>query len=139
MWIGAYKNQVGVASDGILMHFHSQLPVTLATDVSPLGISGVLSHVVNGEEHPTAFVSRPLMSAKKGYSHLDKEATAVYWCFIEFCNSFLDTNLYLLLITNLHCIFNPNKNLPATTVGQLLRYSTFLNKFNYSIEHRNSR
>ncbi|MEG7522745.1 MAG: hypothetical protein M3H12_06545, partial [Chromatiales bacterium] len=43
----------------ILLHFNSNLPVTVACDASPVGVGAVLSHIMpDGEERPIKFASR---------------------------------------------------------------------------------
>lgn len=62
------------------MAFNPQYPLILATDASPHGLSAVLSYTLpNGVERPIAFASRTLSNAEKNYSHIIKEATAIYW------------------------------------------------------------
>ncbi|UYV67855.1 K02A2.6-like [Cordylochernes scorpioides] len=56
-----------------------KLPLTLTCDASAYGISGVLCHIVEGEEKPITFVSRTLSSAEVKYSQTEKEALAIVW------------------------------------------------------------
>ncbi|KAJ8879504.1 hypothetical protein PR048_020112 [Dryococelus australis] len=49
----------------------------LAFDESPTGIDDVLSHIVDGHEHPIAFTSRSLTAAAQNYSQLDREVLAI--------------------------------------------------------------
>ncbi|UYV80717.1 K02A2.6-like [Cordylochernes scorpioides] len=69
------KNEV--ASDRVLIPFDTNLPVTLTTDASPVGIASVLPHGINKVEHPIAFASRSLTDAEQNYSQLDREALAI--------------------------------------------------------------
>lgn len=73
-----------VAGDRVLVAFNPELPVSVACDAGPNGISGVLSHLVDGVEKPVAFASRSLTDAEKNYSQLDKEAVAIYWSIRKF-------------------------------------------------------
>ncbi|XP_056001322.1 uncharacterized protein K02A2.6-like [Ostrea edulis] len=69
-----------ICSDKVLCHYDPKLPLKLAADASPYGIGSVLSHVFpDGTERPIAFSSRTLNQAEKAYSHIDKEALALYW------------------------------------------------------------
>ena len=55
-----------IASDLVLTHFDSALPVRVASDASPYGLGAVLSHVMpTGEERPIAFASRDTVSRRK--------------------------------------------------------------------------
>lgn len=128
-----------ISSDRVLVPFDPDLPLTLATDASPVGISGVLSNIVNGIERPITFISRSLTPAEKGYSQLDREALAVHWSFQKLYH-YLIGKQFKLIVDNkpLQAIFNPSKSLPATTGSRLLRYATFLNGFDFDIECRQS-
>ncbi|BES98989.1 Hypothetical Protein NTJ_11805 [Nesidiocoris tenuis] len=54
-----------VASDRVLVPFSTELPLILATDASPHGLAGVLSHLMpNGDERPIIFISRSLTEAE---------------------------------------------------------------------------
>lgn len=74
-----------MTSDQVLLAFNPQHPLILATDASPRGLSTVLSHILpNGVERLIAFASRTLSNAEKSYSHIIKEATAIYWGLTKF-------------------------------------------------------
>lgn len=49
----------------VLEAFNPDLPVSVACDAGPNGISGVLSHIVDRAERPIAFASRSLTNAEK--------------------------------------------------------------------------
>ncbi|CAB0007910.1 unnamed protein product [Nesidiocoris tenuis] len=127
-----------IASDRILTPFNPRLPIVLATDASPVGLSGVLSHIMpNGDERPVTFVSRPLTKAENNYSQLDREATAVYWA----CKRLFDYlygRPFTLHVDNkpIFSILHPNKKLPAVSASRLLRYAHFMSGFDYKISHR---
>ncbi|GFT88666.1 retrovirus-related Pol polyprotein from transposon 412 [Trichonephila clavipes] len=55
-----------ICSPKILVHYDPSLPLTLASDASPVGIGCVLSHVYpDGSERPIAFASRTLSGSEK--------------------------------------------------------------------------
>ncbi|XP_028164865.1 uncharacterized protein K02A2.6-like [Ostrinia furnacalis] len=78
-----------LCGEKVLIPYHVNLPVTLATDASPMGFGAVLSHIMPDKtERPIAFASRSLTKAEEGYSQLDKEAAALIWGlkkFFQFC------------------------------------------------------
>lgn len=134
------KAKVEIASDQVLMPFTAELPVTLATDASPYGISAVLSHrLPNGTERPIAFISRSLTKAERNYSQLDREAMAIYWAFKKLFQ-YIYGRKFTLIVDNkpLTTIFNPGKQLPILSATRMLRYAQYLSGFNYTIEHRKS-
>ncbi|XP_036340172.1 uncharacterized protein LOC118749483 [Rhagoletis pomonella] len=73
-----------ISSDQVLRPFNPELPVVIACDASPTGIAGVLSHTINGIEHPVAFASRSLTAAERNYSQLDREALAIIFSINHF-------------------------------------------------------
>ncbi|XP_054280695.1 uncharacterized protein K02A2.6-like [Macrosteles quadrilineatus] len=125
-----------IASDRVVVPFDPDLPVSIACDASPHGISGVLSHIINGEERPIAFVSRSLSKSESQYSQLDREALAIVFSIGKFFN-YLYGRKFELITDNqpLTRIFHP-KDVPPMTAGRLLRYAVFLRGFEYNIKHR---
>uniref|UniRef100_A0A803K005 Gypsy retrotransposon integrase-like protein 1 n=1 Tax=Xenopus tropicalis TaxID=8364 RepID=A0A803K005_XENTR len=49
------------------------------TDASEVGLGAVLSQVVNGEEHPVAYLSRKLTPAECRYAIVERECLAIKW------------------------------------------------------------
>ncbi|XP_045503822.1 uncharacterized protein LOC123700608 [Colias croceus] len=130
------KNEL--CGERVLIPFHENLPVTLATDASPTGYGAVLSHIMPDKtERPIAFASRSLTKAEKGYSQLDKEAAALVWGlkkFFQYCYG----RKILLIVDNqpLARILHPEKVTPATTAIRLVHYANFLAGFDYEIRLR---
>ena len=129
------KNEI--LSPRVLMTFDPNLPITLATDASPTGIAGVLSHIVNGVERPVIFISRALTKTEQNYSQLDREALAVFWS-IKRLYVYLCGRKFTLICDNkpLTHIFSPDKKLPLMSASRLIRYASFLSSFEYTVEHR---
>ena len=59
------------------MPYNPSLPVQRVCDASPVGIVGILSHIVDSKEWPISFASRSLTQAEQNYSQLDREALAI--------------------------------------------------------------
>ncbi|GBN88010.1 Retrovirus-related Pol polyprotein from transposon 412 [Araneus ventricosus] len=87
-----------ISSDRVLVPFDPELPVTLTTDASPVGIAAVLSHIVDNVEKPVAFASRSLTEAERNYSQLDREALAIIFGVSHFINYIYGR--YFVLITD---------------------------------------
>lgn len=105
-----------MTSDQVLMAFHMQYPLVLATDASSYGLSAVMSHILpSGIERPIVFASRTLSNAEKNYSHIIKEATAIYWGLTKFFH-YCYGRPFTLITDNkpLASILSPSKNLTIT-------------------------
>ncbi|UYV82856.1 K02A2.6-like [Cordylochernes scorpioides] len=129
------KNEV--ASDRVLIPFDTNLPVTLTTDASPVGIAAVLSHGINKVEHPIAFASRSLTDAEQNYSQLDREALAIVFGVDHFLN-YLSGHKFTLITDNqpLTRIFHPKSKFPKMTSARLLHYASFLAGFDYVVSFK---
>ncbi|GFY09551.1 retrovirus-related Pol polyprotein from transposon 412 [Trichonephila clavipes] len=104
-----------ICSPKILVHYDPSLPLTLASDASPVGIGCVLSHVYpDGSERPIAFASRTLSGSEKKYSQIDKEALSIVWA------------LFLV----------QKEVLPVLAATRLLHYALILQSFEFDIIFR---
>ncbi|GBM71319.1 Retrovirus-related Pol polyprotein from transposon 17.6 [Araneus ventricosus] len=116
-----------ISSDRVLVPFDPELPVTLATDASPVGVAAVLSHIVDNVEKPVAFASRSLTEAERNYSQLDKEVLAIIFGVSHFINYIYDRHFVPITDNQpLSIIFHPKTGFPKMTSARLLRYASFL-------------
>jgi hypothetical protein len=123
-----------IASERILTPYDPTLPVVLTCDASPVGVAGILSHIIEEKERPIAFASRSLTTAEQNYSQLDREALAIVFSVDHFFNYVFGRHFKLVTDNRpLTRIFYQNAKLPPMTSGRLLRYATFLSAFNYEI------
>jgi hypothetical protein len=58
-------------------------PFILTTDASGLGIGGVLQQSINGQLHNLYYHSQLLSPCERKYSTIEKEALAIYKCFVR--------------------------------------------------------
>ncbi|CAF3835454.1 unnamed protein product [Rotaria sordida] len=58
-------------------------PLILTTDASGIGIGGVLQQEVDGHLHNLYYHSQLLTSCERKYSTIEKEALAIYKCFVR--------------------------------------------------------
>jgi len=66
-----------LASSQVLVHFNSELEISLACDTSGYSVGAVLLQIMTDKsEKPVGFVSRTLTDAEKKYSQLEKEGLA---------------------------------------------------------------
>jgi hypothetical protein len=78
-----------LVSARVLIRYDPSLPLSLATDASPIGLGAKLSHKMPDDtEHAISFASRSLSRSEKNYSQIDKAATAIYWGMKKFFQFF---------------------------------------------------
>ncbi|GBN29578.1 Uncharacterized protein K02A2.6 [Araneus ventricosus] len=126
-----------ISSDRVLVPFDTELPVTLATDASPVGVAAVLSHIIDNVEKPVAFSSCSLTEAERNYSQLHREALAIIFGVSHFIN-YIYGRHFVLITDNqpLSRIFHPKTGFPKMTSARLLRYASFLAGFDYTVKFR---
>lgn len=129
-----------IVSDRVLVHYSPDLPLVLSVDASPVGLGGVLSHIMqDGSERPIAFASRTLTLSETRYSQIDKEALAIKWGVQKFFH-FLYGRKFTLLTDHqpLVHIFGTRNKLPVLRATRLLHYALFLQLFQFDIKYRKS-
>ncbi|UYV82347.1 K02A2.6-like [Cordylochernes scorpioides] len=115
-----------------------KLPLTLTCDASAYGISGVLCHIVEGEEKPITFVSRTLSSAEAKYSQTEKEALAIVFATSKL-RQYLFGRKFVLKSDHkaLTTVFG-NKRLPPPLIANRLhRWALELSNFDFDIRYTN--
>ncbi|GBN51744.1 hypothetical protein AVEN_191782-1 [Araneus ventricosus] len=126
-----------ISSDRVLVPFHPELPFTLATDASPVGVAAVLLHIIDNVEKTVAFAYCSLAEAERNYSQLDREALAIIFGVSHFINYFYDRHFVLITDNQpLSRIFHPKTGFPKMTMARLLRYSSSLAGFDYTGKFR---
>ena len=128
-------------SSGFLVHFDPDLPISIATDASPIGVGAVLSHVyANGEEKPIMFASRSLTKTERNYPQIEKEALGIVFALRRFY-MYVYGRKFTLITDNkpLTAIFGPYKSLPALAAERMQRWAMYLAGFDYDIRYRTSR
>ena len=90
----------------------------------------------DGTEHPIAFASRALNSAKKRYSKIYKEALSIVWS-VKMFELYLFGRHFTLITDHrpLLSIFSPTKGVNSTTAARLQRYAFFLAGHDYDIRY----
>lgn len=101
-------------------------------DASSTGIGGMLSQVINGVEHPIAYVSRSLNKQERNYSVTEREALAVIYA-IEKFQAYLGSKKFKIITD--HSSLKWFLKLENPT-GRLARWGCRLSQFNFEIEHR---
>ena len=127
-----------LCGDHILTHYDAKKPIVITCDASDDGISGVLSHRVNGDELPVFFVSRTLSNAEKKYPILHREALAIVFAmeklykyvFGHFVEIFTDHKPLLGIFPS------QKKGEPPVVATRLQRYIMRVSIFDYEIKYR---
>lgn len=130
-----------VQSERILVHYDPKLPLVMATDASPVGVSAVLSHrFPDGTERPIKYASQTLSPTQQNYSQIDREAYGVIFGVKKFYR-FLFGRHFILQVDNrpLSQIFSPSKSLPTLATTRMQHYAIFLQSYDYEVEWRNSK
>ncbi|XP_054257143.1 uncharacterized protein K02A2.6-like [Macrosteles quadrilineatus] len=127
-----------IVSDRVLDYYDPAKPLIVATDASPYGIGGVLSHQYpDGSERPVIFVSRSLTPSEMRYSQIDREALAIVWVVKKLFNYIYGRHFILYSDHKpLASIFNAEKGAPSLSTTRLLHYSIFLQGFDYEIRYK---
>ena len=105
---------------------------TLATDASDSAQGGVLSQVIDGQEHVISYWSRQLNKAERNYSTVERAALAVVAAMKEFY-----PYLYARPFT-LYTDHNPLTSLHGLrdTGGRLTRWLLYLQQFDMDVLYR---
>jgi RNase H-like domain found in reverse transcriptase/Reverse transcriptase (RNA-dependent DNA polymerase)/Integrase zinc binding domain/Integrase core domain len=126
-----------LCGDHVLMHYDSRKPIVITCDASDSGISGVLSHRVDGEEKPVFYISRTLTKAEKKYPILHREALAMVFSMEKFYKYVYGH--FVEIFTDhkpLLGIFKSKKGEPSVIASRLQRYIIRMSIFDYSLSHR---
>lgn len=127
-----------LVSNSVLTHYSDHLPLVLACDGSPFGVSAVLSHrLPSGREIPVAYFSRTLGPAERNYSQLDREALALVAGVRRF-HHYLYGRSFLLVTDHkpLLGILASDRQAPLILSPRMTRYSVFLSAYSYTLIHR---
>nr|XP_056718397.1 uncharacterized protein K02A2.6-like [Euleptes europaea] len=127
-----------LSPSSLLVHFDEKLPVVLTCDASPYGVGAVLSHQLpGGREAPIAFYSRTLSTAEKNYAQIDREALAVVAGVKKF-HDYVYGRPFSIITDHkpLLGLFVPDRQTPQILSPRMLRWSIFLNAYDFRLLHR---
>lgn len=109
------------------------LPFEVHTDASNFGVGAMLTQMVDGKEHPIAYMSRSLSGSEKNYSITERETLAVITA-LEHWRCYLENGKTFIVYTD-HSAIKWFLTLDNPT-GRLARWGVRLSSFNFEIKHR---
>ena len=122
----------------LLVHFNSDLELTLASDASNYGVGAVLSHQMpDGTERPIGYVSRSLNTAESNYLTVEKEALAVVFGVNKF-HQFLYGHKFTIKTDHkpLEGLLGEHKGVSAQAAPRVQRWALTLVAYEYKIEYK---
>ena len=108
------------------------LPFTLYTDWSSVGMGSILSQEIDQEERVIAYASRSCNTAESNYSSYEGEGAAVVWGVMHF-RAYLQGRRFTLVTDH-----QPLEWLMSTQTlrGKNARWAMILQEFDFTIKHR---
>ena len=126
-----------LADSQTLVHYDDRLPLYLACDASSYGAGAVLSHRIDGEDHPVAFASCTLTDSQKSYSQIEKEAFSIVFGLKRF-HQFLYGRSFVIITDHqpLLSFFAPDRPVPAKQQLSYSGWALIISSYKYSLEYR---
>ena len=129
------KSKHLLRDSGCLIHFNPNLPISVATDASPIGVGAVLFHILpNGDERPIQFASRALSKTERKYPQIEREALAIVFALKKFY-MYIYGHRFTLITDNkpLTALLGPHKGLPILAAERMQQWAMYLAGFDYDI------
>ena len=106
-------------------------PFILDTDAGPMGISAVLSQMIDGRERVVMYASRKQSDVETRYHQYEKEALALVWG-VELMRPYLYGRKFLARTDNqaLKYLYTRSQN------SRVMRWVMRLQEFSFDIQHR---
>lgn len=105
---------------------------TIQCDASNVGLGGVLTQVLEGEERVIAYASRTLSRAEKNYGVTEKELLALLFC-IEKFRPYIEGVRFKCITDHYSLLWLNNLKNPT---GKLARWAVKLRQHNFELIHR---
>jgi hypothetical protein len=121
----------------LLEHYDPKKPIVITCDACNDGISGILSHRIDGHEKPVFYVSRKLTKAEQNYPILHREALALVFAAEKFYKYVYGQRFEIFTDHKpLLGIFGSKKGEPPVVASRLQRYVIRMSIFDYEIKYR---
>lgn len=106
----------------------------ITVDAINLGISAILSQMVDGVDNNVAFASRGLSAAEKNYSTIEKEAVACVWDVHHFA-TYLWGREFVVVTDHKPLVFMWNDKGVSNASPMLIRLFSKLYEYNFTMKH----
>lgn len=121
-----------LTSAPVLTHPDFEKHFYIQCDASITGVGGVLFQLVDGNEHPIAYMSKKLNSAQRNYSVTELECLAAILCVQKF-RCYVEGMPFTVITDHASLKWLMNQK---DLSGRLARWSLKLQGFDFKIEHR---
>lgn len=105
---------------------------TIQCDASNVGVGGVLTQEINGEERVIAYCSRSLSRAERNYTVTERELLElIFW--LEKFRMYVEGTKFRVITDHYSLLWLNNLKYPC---GRLARWSVKLRQYNFELIHR---
>lgn len=126
------KLKANLTSAPVLVHPDFSLPFYIQCDACITGVGGVLYQVIDGGEHPIAFMSKKLNAAQRNYSITELECLAAVLCIKKF-RCYVEGMRFTVITDHASLKWLMSQK---DLAGRLARWSLKLQGYDFTIEHR---
>lgn len=116
----------------VLTHPDFSKPFYVQCDASINGVGAVLFQIINGEEHPIAYMSKKLNTAQRNYSVTELECLAAVLAVAKF-RQYIEGMAFTIITDHASLKWLMSQK---DLTGRLARWSLKLQIFDFKIEHR---
>jgi hypothetical protein len=129
------KIKEALSSAPVLISPDFTKPFVVQCDASDVGIGGVLTQEIQGEEKIVCFASRTLNRAERNYSVTERECLAVIFC-VEKFRPYVEGTKFTVIMDHHSLLYLFRMKTPT---GRLARWILRLQQFTFDIVHRKGR
>lgn len=126
------KLKEALAKNPVLAYPDPNLPFTIYTDASDVGVGAILAQTQDGVEKVVQYLSRKLDSTERKYAASEKECLGVVWA-IEKCRPYI-WGRHFTVVTD--CSALRFLMTTASPNGRLIRWAMRLSEYDFTVQYR---